>query len=591
MRSNEVTTQNQYETAFFLLSDAYYRISAIDLNTNHITNLKLEASERVENNQLGDDFMKAVLHCAQNYVEAQYRDDFLNVLSPDNIKHVLNNKIGNPVLTYRRKVRDSYHWVRSEVIPVENYSEENSKIIWYVKNIAEEKAKDTQFKENMLQLNATLKNSVEREIALREELSRVNLEKTQCLMRMSHDIKTPLNAILGISNLSREHRQDELWIQESFEKIQIAGKHLHNLINEILTIGKSKTGTLQLSEESFSMTQLVSDLAAMVSEIAQEKHQKISLQIHDIEHDFVVGDSLRLRQIMINLVSNAIKYTPQNGEIRVTVTERKESSIMGKQVLQLGQNEQNSTGWQEISCFECRVQDNGIGIKKENLKPIFEPYKRVVENLEYQVEGSGLGLSIVKELVELMDGEVYVESEYGKGSTFVAVVRLKCQKLQKAGQMQMYDILQHTGVNEKKAKLHDMSEKYVGKRILVVEDDSFNRELEVELFKMLGLAVEMAENGEQALAMVEQAKENYYDMILMDVCMPGMDGYDTTRAIGKLQVMRKNRIPIVAMTANSFSDVEEMMHACGMCAYVEKPLNMQQVLYVLDVFLKGEKWD
>ena len=846
------------QEAIHMLQDAYFRISAINLNENNIVDLKIVESEASEVERLNGDYKMTIASCAKNHVEENDRENFQNIMSAENLKVVFMNG-GAPIhFSYRRLVEGEWKWVRSELVPVENFGEDNARVIWYVKNITEEKAKEREMMDQMLRSNAELiqakeeleqanvhiqesnemlrhalraeeqyrqaiiseavyvyninvtKNLIEedfydqtdgqagpvlaqvglqapckaddfflnwsktkifpedREIYVQatntrqmleayergenelvieyevegpneqpmvlrrtilltkdesngdvlalinakditevrrkdkearkalldayEAADRASCAKTDFLSKMSHDIRTPMNAIIGMTAIAGTKLHDPEGVAECLNKISGASRYLLSLINEVLDMSRIESGTMALQEENFDLIDMINNLEKLLSASAREKRQNITVRTHDIQNSNVMGDILRIQQAFMNVAQNAITYTPEEGEISIEVTEKP------------------STQYQ-IGCYVFVFKDNGIGMSPEFLKRIFKPFERAEDVRVSKVQGTGLGLTISRNIIHMMNGDIEIESELGVGTIVTITLPLKyqepgetedidltgrtvlvvddepficettCMLLEKLGmrgewvlsgqealeyvlkkqerQEELFAILLDckmpgglTGMETAKAirsharsnvpivmfSAYDWADieteaqvagidafimkpldevrlvnvfkrfiyrkkepsleqtldqieaaDYSHKRILVVEDNDLNREIAMEILSMSGAQVETAENGQEAVEMVKASSKGYYDLILMDLQMPIMNGYEATSAIRDMNREDIRNIPIVAMTANAFLEDVQRSKACGMNEHMSKPLDIDQLQQMLTRWLGKKK--
>lgn len=369
-----------------------------------------------------------------------------------------------------------------------------------------------------------------------------NESKSNFLSNMSHDIRTPMNAIIGFTTLLLKETKEEL-TQRYADKILNAGDYLLSLINDILDMSKIESGKTTLSITEFGIRDMCENLSSIIQIQAKEKQQIFTTKIEDIHTDHVYGDELRVRQIVMNILSNAVKYTPEGGKIHFSV-----KGVPCKKA-----------GYQKV---QIMISDNGYGISKENQKNIFEPFSRVEDARINKIQGTGLGLAIVKNLVDLMGGTIHVESEEGHGSCFT--VNLVFQAVKEKPEIE---------TAKKKVEVPEEIS-LEGLHFLAAEDNTLNAELLQEMLRMEGATCKICDNGKTVVEEFEKSKAGTYDMILMDVQMPVMNGYDATKAIRSSSHPEAKNIIIIAMTANAFSeDVQNALNA-GMDAHVAKPLGM-----------------
>lgn len=835
--------------AFRMLQDTYFRISAIDLNKNTISDLKFVESEKLELERINGDYRMTVASCAKNHVDKKDSENFKNIMAAENLKKAFMNG-GAPIhFSYLRLVEGEWKWVRTDLVPVEHFSEENARVMWYVKNITEEKAKETEMTDRLLRTNAELvqaqkalkeanlkikesnrmlrrslsaeeqyrqaivseavfvfnvnvtKNLIEEEffeirdgqmepvlsrmgfeapcnaddfflhwskervfpedrevyvqtlntnhlleayergeneliievetsgseeqpmvlrhtilltkdgvsgdiLALNnakditdirrkdretkralldayEAADRANCAKTDFLSKMSHDIRTPMNAIIGMTAIAGTKLHDPDGMEECLAKVSAASKHLLSLINEVLDMSRIESGALTLDEEEFNLLNIIDSMVNMLSDAARDKKQKIEFRAHGVQNTNVRGDARRLQQIFANVISNSIKYTQEGGAISIEITEK-------------------ASQQEHVGCYEFVFKDNGIGMSEEFLQHIFDPFERADDVRTSKIHGTGLGMTISRNIIQMMGGDIQIESELGIGTIVTVTVPLKYQvpgvvnrkdlvgrtvlvvddspfagettsvllsnlgmrgewvqsgeealdymeekrrkgedvfailldvnmpgmngmetarAIRRQEGMEIPIILvsahewvdieveaRRAGVNTFIRKPFDKTRlltafrnfipreevkpsevtleqieeaDYSDKRILVVEDNDLNREIATEILSMTGAMVETAENGQEAVDMVFASEEGYYDLILMDLQMPVMNGYEATTALRAMEREDARKVPIVAMTANAFlEDIQQSM-ACGMNEHMSKPLDIDQLQRML----------
>ena len=371
-----------------------------------------------------------------------------------------------------------------------------------------------------------------------------NKAKTDFLSNMSHDIRTPMNAIIGITSLIRHDAGNKAKVIEYADKIDISSQHLLGIINDVLDMSKIEAGKTVFKYSDFSILDLVQELDTIFHTQIYEKQQTLTIIKENIQHEWVNGDQVHLMQIFSNLLSNAVKYTQEGGKIQFFVEEcETKSSVYAK--------------------YRFLVSDNGMGMSADFKDTIFDAFTRAESSLTNKIQGTGLGMAITKNLVEAMGGTIDVESELGQGSCFEVLLDLKIAEdrtvalaAQEETDEQDGNILQ-------------------GMRFLCAEDNELNAEILTELLKIEGAECTICENGEEILKAFEQSAPGDYDMILMDVQMPVMNGYDATKAIRRSSHELAKKIPIIAMTANAFSEDIQHSLAAGMNAHVSKPVEMK----------------
>lgn len=382
-----------------------------------------------------------------------------------------------------------------------------------------------------------------------------NRAKSDFLANMSHDIRTPMNAIIGMTTLIEHEAESPEKVRAYTAKINRSSQHLLGLINEVLDMSKIESGKLVMNLTDFNISELISQIEMSFRPQMEAKAQTFQVVTRSIMHTWVVGDSVRVTQILNNLLSNAFKYTPRGGAIVLTVEEKRQTS-------------------EHYAKFWFQVKDNGIGMSREFLGKIFDSFTREERTTINTVQGTGLGMSIVKSLVDLMGGSIDVSSVQGQGSTFEVVLGFKISE--KAAEQSPVE-------EAAKEEIESLS----GMNFLCAEDNELNAEILEELLQMEGASCEICVNGKATVDRFEASAPGEFDMILMDVQMPVMNGYEATRAIrGSGHPMAK-KIPILAMTANAFSeDVQNALNA-GMNAHISKPVDMKILLKTVKSIQNG----
>ena len=383
-----------------------------------------------------------------------------------------------------------------------------------------------------------------------------NKAKSTFLNSMSHDIRTPMNAIIGFTSLAQAHIDNPALVQDYLAKINTSSTHLLNLINDILDMSRIESGTVMLEEKPLHIPELLQDLRTMVQGLVNAKNQKLFLETQDLVHEDVIADKLRLNQVLINIVGNAIKYTPPGGEVKIRLLEK-------------------PCAMKQYATYEFSVKDNGIGMSKSFLEHIFESFTREHSSTVTGIQGTGLGMTITKNIVDMMGGTITAESEEGKGSLFTVTLNLQ--------------IVNEAVKDKHQTKLghHNFS----GKRALLVEDNALNREIATALLEDAGMKVNTASDGTEAVDIMYKAAEDDYDLIFMDIQMPKMDGYTATHEIRTLANNKKANIPIVAMTANAFEEDRKKSLEAGMNGHIAKPISMEEIAEVLDTIFEGTSFE
>ena len=382
------------------------------------------------------------------------------------------------------------------------------------------------------------------------EAQHANQAKTRFLFNMSHDIRTPMNAIIGYTQLLENNLDNKKQALDYISKLKSSSTILLSLINYILEMTQIESGKLDLKKEIGDLDDLVKNINVVVEPLIKEKKLHYSYHL-EIKHHHIICDKTKLREIVLNILSNAIKYTPEGGNVELLI--------------------------QEISFENNKVKyhfiiiDNGIGMKEDFLPHIFEEFAREKTSTESKVPGIGLGLPIVKSLIDMMNGTIQVESKLNKGTKFTV-------------ELSFLTSLQVENVNERNTSTLDFS----GKHILLVEDNELNAEIGIELLNTFKVIIDLAKNGEECIKILEKMQEGYYDLILMDIQMPIMDGYEATKIIRSFN--NKNaQIPIIAMTANAFEEDRKHALQLGMNEHLAKPVDIEKLKDVLTKYFNHEK--
>ena len=382
------------------------------------------------------------------------------------------------------------------------------------------------------------------------EAQHANQAKTRFLFNMSHDIRTPMNAIIGYTQLLENNLDNKKQALDYISKLKSSSTILLSLINYILEMTQIESGKLDLKKEIGDLDDLVKNINVVVEPLIKEKKLHYSYHL-EIKHHHIICDKTKLREIVLNILSKAIKYTPEGGNVELLI--------------------------QEISFENNKVKyhfiiiDNGIGMKEDFLPHIFEEFAREKTSTESKVPGVGLGLPIVKSLIDMMNGTIQVESKLNKGTKFTV-------------ELSFLTSLQVENVNERNTSTLDFS----GKHILLVEDNELNAEIGIELLNTFKVIIDLAKNGEECIKILEKMPEGYYDLILMDIQMPIMDGYEATKIIRSFN--NKNaQIPIIAMTANAFEEDRKHALQLGMNEHLAKPVDIEKLKDVLTKYFNHEK--
>ena len=387
-----------------------------------------------------------------------------------------------------------------------------------------------------------------------EKARKANEAKTRFLFNMSHDIRTPMNAIVGFSGLLEKSLHDEKKSLDYIKKIRVSSDILLTIINQVLEMARIESGKITLSSESVNIREMVDAMNIVFESSLTKKSLEYQCSLN-VVHDQILCDKTKMEEIILNVVSNSIKYTNPHGKITVSIYELD------------SEDEKNAN-------YKVVVEDNGIGMSQDYLPHIFEEFSREHTSTETRVAGTGLGLPIVKSLVDRMGGTIEVESEEGKGTRFIMKFS--------------FPVSLENQVREKeKQNIPDITEKLEGKRILLAEDNELNAEIAETVLEETGIKVKHVEDGIQCIEELKKMPEKYYDVILMDVQMPNMDGYTATQRIRDLDDSRAE-IPIIAMTANAYDEDRRKAQEAGMDGFLAKPLDVDEMMRLMAQIIKTE---
>lgn len=453
-----------------------------------------------------------------------YREDFLKKFSRDSLLELYASGGNSRYMTHRQMGDDGkYHWTDTHVIRVENPYGDDVMQISLSRNIDERKKMEEQMKTAL------------------EAAKRANRAKTEFISRMSHDIRMPINAIMGMSNIASTNLRNPEKVRDCLDKMGLSTRFLLSKINDILDMSKLESGKLAIAEKKFQFRELIQELKEMIALQTEEKKQKLEISVDDSVAEAYVGDDLRLNQILFNLLSNAVSYTLEGGSI----------SLKAEQISEQG----------EEVLLRITVTDNGIGMSEEFQKVLFEPFEQECATEGRVFEGSGLGLPITRSLVQLMGGTIRFESKRQKGTTFVVELPFKLLKTKEK--------------EEAPEEEYDFSQVFQGQRVLVVEDNEINLEIVQTFLESWNLQVDAAENGLIAVEKFKNSQPGWYQLVLMDIRMPVMDGLTATREIRALDRADAGTVPIMALTANVSPGDSQHAKKIGMNEYLTKPVEMK----------------
>lgn len=482
------------------------------------------------------DFAKKIIH-ADNETEVT------NFLSPENIKKELTQKKYIEMKCRHRTNDGKYEWCIAGIMAADRKDGVPVTVTMTIRSI-EEMIRHEKAQQELL-------------VKAAQYADAANRAKSEFLSKMSHDIRTPMNSILGMAMVAAIHIEDKKKVTEALNTISVSGKYLLGLINEILDMSCIESGKMKLSSVEFNLLDVLERLNVLFRPRIESKHLQYEVMVSALKHTDVIGDEQRLQQIFVNILGNALKYTPEGGRITLTVQETKTES-------------------DKSSCYEFIFEDSGIGMEQKVIDVIFEPFVRAGDTALEKIEGTGLGMPIAVNIARMMGGDIRVESTPGKGSRFSVKVYLKQNEKNKKQQK-----------NVPKENALDVYRKldYSGKRILLAEDNVFNVDVAREFLNLAGIEVETVVNGKEAVEKVSSAPEGYFDLIFMDIQMPVMDGYEAAETIRRLDREDMKNIPIIAMTADAFAEDIKKTNTAKMNGHLSKPIDLSALEKVLRQWL------
>lgn len=397
-----------------------------------------------------------------------------------------------------------------------------------------------------------IRGEIEKQALLENALmqaEKANKAKSVFLSNMSHDIRTPMNAIVGFTTLATTHIDNRQQVAEYLKKIESSGNHLLNLINDVLDMSHIESGKMHLVEDPCNLSEILEELHTILQANVQAKHQTLEINTVDVTEENIYCDKLRLNQVLLNLLSNSVKYTEEGGTIQVTLIQKPGTSA-------------------NYADYEFHIEDTGIGMSDDFVQHIFEPFERERNSTISGIQGTGLGMAITKNIVDMMGGSVKVKSEQGVGSEFTLffTFRLNPEARDTAKQD-----------SQKANKVLPLEPGH----ILLAEDVELNQEIAVTILNEAGFTTDVAENGQIAVDKVKNSEPGYYQLVLMDIQMPVMNGYDATKAIRRLENQELANIPILAMSANAFEEDKQQSLKCGMNAHIAKPIDVKKLFETL----------
>lgn len=512
---------------------AYYEVYYVNLSVN---TCKRIYPWYIEDNEFIDYTNEVNRRISGNIICNNSEEDVSTLLAVDNLKCELKYK-DKTEYRYKRQVANGvFRWCLVSVVVDKRKNGEPVSVILMIRDIED-----------------VIKKEIEQQLLIEEALAQAesaSRAKGKFLSDMSHEIRTPMNVILGYTSIAQNNmdnrNQDK--VKDCLEKIKEAGNHLIGIINDVLEVSRIEQGKINIEKEESDIYELMTDFYNLVEIQAAVKKQKMTIDLEGIIDKYVYMDWTRISQVLINLINNAIKYTPVGGHIDVIVKEDCNNNI--------GDNIHN---------YIIIVKDNGRGIDEKDMPSLFDLYTRGAYDNDISVEGTGLGLSISKQIIELMNGTIDVDSKLGEGTTFT--VKLPLQYVVRTqDDKNVTDNGKDNNIIKNDQSLSDI-------KVMVVDDNQYNREIACELLRENGAHIIECASGSEAVDYIKY-RNGIVDIILMDVCMPDMDGFEATRLIRQLEKDRWQDIPIVAMTANAFDEDRKKALEHGMNGHIAKPFDI-----------------
>lgn len=512
---------------------AYYEVYYVNLSDN---TCKRIYPWYIEDNEFIDYTNEVNHRISGNIICNNSEEDVSTLLAVDNLKCELKHK-DKTEYRYKRQVTNGvFRWCLVSVVVEKRKNGEPVSVILMIRDIED-----------------VIKKEIEQQLLIEEALAQAesaSRAKGKFLSDMSHEIRTPMNVILGYASIAQNNmdNRDQDKVKDCLEKIKEAGNHLIGIINDVLEVSRIEQGKINIENEESDIYELMTDFYNLVEIQAAVKKQKMTIDLEGITDKYVYMDWTRISQVLINLINNAIKYTPVGGHIDVIVKEDCNNNI--------GDNIHN---------YIIIVKDNGRGIDEKDMPSLFDLYTRGAYDNDISVEGTGLGLSISKQIIELMNGTIDVDSKLGEGTTFTVKLPLQYVVRTQADK-NITDNGTDNNIIENDQSLSDI-------KVMVVDDNQYNREIACELLRENGAHIIECASGSEAVDYIKY-KKGIVDIILMDVCMPDMDGFEATRLIRQLEKDRWQDIPIVAMTANAFDEDRKKALEHGMNGHIAKPFDI-----------------
>ena len=509
------------------VTNLFTRFVVVDLKRDIYQYLKDGDKERLEKGKYSD----LVTYSTPKYIAEDGAEDMATVITKDYIQMHMDEN--TPYLQFEYRIqRESEQWEHISILSLERENGVPTVILYAIQDV-------TELKKEELRNRTALKEAFQAAEA-------ANHAKSDFLSRMSHDIRTPMNAIMGMTAVAVMNIDDKEKLKDCLNKISLSSRHLLALINDVLDMSKIESGKVTLSEEEFDLAKMVEELLVIIHPQIKEKNQQLKINISNISHEEVIGDPLHLQQVFVNIMGNAVKFTPEGGVISFSIRE-KPSRIQGS------------------GFYEFIFEDTGIGMKEEFVKTIFEPFSRENSARSQNIEGTGLGMSIANNIVKMMNGNIHVESTLGVGSKFTVRLYLKLQN----AKMEEIECLEDL-------------------KVLVADDEPDACENACDILNSLGMLSDGVLSGDEAIRKLSEAHENAedYAAVILDWKMPGKCGVETTREIRK---KLGNDVPIIILSAYDWSTIEQEAREAGVNAFIAKPLFRSRLVYVLKSLIEKQE--
>ncbi|MCR5432025.1 MAG: response regulator, partial [Lachnospiraceae bacterium] len=506
----------------------------IDVLRDEVYRYDMDEGSDVFINKTNMSFMTYISYIANAYVHHDSRATFLQSFRELDFDEILSGEKPRVVCVYERRTTDDrFKWYTSWIRPL--FDEEGHKRLFcFAQDV------DSQLRIRHMQ-EKQLKMANEKLIMAKQEADSANAAKSEFLSNMSHDIRTPMNGIVGMIDLARRHIDDKEKVLDYLGKMKLSSNHLISLINDILDMACIDSGKLSFKNEECSVHGIVSEVSDIIRVQTDAKGQVFNVNVDEVLHDRIIADEHRLKQIMINILGNAHKFTPKGGTINFDVREKDNCMLS--------------------MCFS----DNGMGMTEEFVGKLFGRFERAQSSTDSKTEGTGLGMAITRSLVMMLGGTIDVDSKVGEGTTFKVELPI-------TPAVSPTPVRPAMDLTEEIAKID-----FSGKRFLIAEDNQLNAEIVMTLLSEFGAEVEHAENGKEAVRLFEKMGEGFFDCILMDIKMPVMDGYEASLAIRNIGTDYATVIPIIAVTADAFVSDKERARQSGMNEHVAKPIDVRQL--------------